>query len=69
MCNKVEKSIDKVIFEDYNIDNKNKPVNKSSRIYQNFQRVGGRCEPTAEIYPNGLVRADRKHLQVVSDGA
>ena len=44
-------------------------MNKNSRIYQNFQRVGGWCEPTAEIYPNGLVSADRKRMQVVSDGA
>lgn len=35
-------------------------MSKNSRTYQNFQRAGGRCEPTAEIFPNGLVRADRK---------
>ena len=28
----------------------------------------GLCEPIVEIFPNGLVRADRKSIRVVSDG-
>jgi len=51
-----------------NINLKVKPLSKSSKINWRFKRVGGWCESIVEIFPNGLVRADRKSIRVVSDG-
>ena len=65
-----QKNVDKLKLQSYNCHIKKKPVSKSSRFFQSFQRVSGWCELTAEDLLNGLVRAGRKPFwQVVSDGA
>ena len=51
-----------------NINLKVKPLSKSSKINRRFKRVGGWCEPIVEIFPNGLVRADRTGTRGLSTG-